>query len=311
MSSLARVVAFLFTWKALARAGAVLGFVAGSVLRIRRSMVTGAMTRAGVPDAERAATSMYRDLGAGVFELLWLAGKSDAERAAALRENVVLDDALLAEIDAACARGPLIFAASHTANWELVAFGAAQALEARGRRLAVVVKPQSVGVVDAFCTRLRQACGVVLVAPDGAFGAARRLLAAGDVVAMPIDQVPGRTKHGIQVSFLGAPAHADRSIATLARATGATLLVVGASRDGRMQRVHLLGSLRADDTNRGATSWIASATREATRLLEAFVASHPSSWLWMHRRWRAPFERGTGGRGRDGAGPLVATGHPG
>lgn len=154
-----------------------------------------------------------------------------------------------------------------------------------------MVKPQSVGAVHAFCTHLREACGLVLIAPEGAFGAARRSLTAGDVIAMPIDQVPGRARHGVAVPFLGAQALADRAPAALARATGATLLVVAVSREGRRQRLQLLAELpphgRGEST---ANAWITNATRESTRALDAFVSADPASWLWLHRRWRAPLE---------------------
>lgn len=288
-----------------------MGWLAGSVLRIRRRAVVSAMQRAALPDARGASRAMYTELGVGLLELLWLGGAGAARRAQALRENVVLDEDLDLALRAACARGPVVLAASHTANWELVAYGAAQALASRGLRLAVVAKPIAVGPFHAFCTDLRTACGLVLLAPEGALGAARRVLLAGDVVAMPIDQVPERAQHGVGVSFLGAPALADRAPAALARSVGATLLVVGASRAGRTQRAHLLAELRGPSRSpsrgRASSNWVAEATREATRALEAFVRLHPSSWLWLHRRWRAPLElRGSGRRA-----PLVATGYPG
>jgi lauroyl/myristoyl acyltransferase len=311
----ARVVALL-AWSSLGRAGAALGWLAGSVLRIRRGAVEAAMTRAAVNDASAEATAMYRGLGEGVFELLWLAGVSAERRAEALRAHVRLDEDLAVALIAAAERGPVILAASHTGNWELIAYGAAQVLAEHGRRLAVVVKPQSVGAFHAFCMNLRKTCGLVLIEPQGAFAAARRSLAAGDVIAMPIDQVPDRRRHGVEVPFLGAAALADRAPAALARATGATLLVVAASRDGRLQRGHLLAELpahaaRHDRDEVTASAWIENATREATHALESFVSARPASWLWLHRRWRAPLEL----RGRTGiratSGPLVVTGHPG
>jgi Kdo2-lipid IVA lauroyltransferase/acyltransferase len=284
------------------------------VLRIRRAAVEAAMTRAGVASPARAARSMYAGLGTGIFELLWLAARSPTQREEALCEHVVLDADLDRALREAAERGPVILAASHTANWELIAYGAARVLGTRGSRLAVVVKPLSVGVFHAFCMSLRRACGVVLIAPEGALRTARKSLAAGDVLAMPIDQVPDRTQHGVHVSFLGAPALADRAPATLARATGATLLVVAASRDGRVQRGHLLAELRPDAT-RAANAWIMHATREGTRALEAFVSAHPASWLWLHRRWRAPrarrARRARAERSARGASSLVATRHPG
>lgn len=314
MSRLLRVLAFataLLPWGALARAGAVIGWLAGSLLRIRRAAVVAAMTRAQIVDPQRAARSMYASLGAGVMELLWLTGSSPEQRAEAVRAHVVLDDELVVAVRAACARGPVVLAASHTSNWELVAFGAARALAVEHRRLAVVVKPQSVGAFNAFCTHLREACGLTLLAPRGAMLAAKRALEADHVVAMPIDQVPERERHGVGVTFLGAGAHADRGPAALARAARATLIVTAGSREGRTQRIHLLAELDAgSQRDAPAAVWIARATREANRALEAFVRQRPSSWLWLHRRWRAP----SAGRARidgRGAGSLVATGHPG
>jgi lauroyl/myristoyl acyltransferase len=296
----------LLSWGALARTGAAIGWLAGSVLRIRRAAVEGAMARAGIADVRAEARAMYAGLGAGLLELLWLSAATPAARDDALLTHVALDDDLDVALFEAGERGPVVLAASHTANWELIAYGAAQVLARRGRRLAVVVKPQSIGAFNAFCMQLRRACGLVLIEPEGAFGAARRRLAAGDVVAMPIDQVPDRERHGVSVPFLGARAYADRAPATLARATGATLLVVAASRDGHMQRAHLLAELPPPPRGESsASAWIEQATREATRALEAFVCDEPSSWLWLHRRWRAPLEL------RRSRGTLVVTGHPG
>lgn len=289
-------------WRALALLGGALGWLAGSLVRIRRRPVVAAMERAGIAHAEREASAMYAGLGTGIFELFWLAGASPERRDRALREHVVLDEELATAILSARERGPLLLAASHTANWELIAYGAAQTLATRGARLAIVAKPISVGAFHAFCTKLRTACGLVLIAPSGALAESRRLLAAGDVVAMPIDQVPDRTQHGVNVSFLGAPALADRAPAALARSLGATVIVVGASRDHGTHRAHLLAEIAPDGP---ASSWVPETTREATRLLDAFVTRNPSSWLWLHRRWRAPLERALE------PARLVASRHPG
>lgn len=311
----------VLSWRALARAGATIGWLAGSVLRIRRAAVEAAMARAHVADPRREAGAMYAGLGAGVMELLWLAGSRRERRDEALRTHVVFDDALDVALRAACARGPVVLAASHTGNWELVAYGAAKVFASYDRRLAVVVKEQSVGAFHAFCMKLREACGLTLLAPRGAMAEAKRRLATGHIVAMPIDQVPDRARHGVGVAFLGAPAHADRAPAALARAAGATLIVTAGSRDGRTQRIHLLAELTAESQHAApASAWIADATREANAALEAFVRERPSAWLWLHRRWRAPLEGARAGRGgrrgrrgrQDGrAGSLVATGHPG
>jgi KDO2-lipid IV(A) lauroyltransferase len=299
------------SWEGLERAGAALGWLFGSVLRVRRGAVERAMLRAGIAEPAREARAMYGALGTGVLELLWLAGSSAARRDAARRAWVAFDDDLARALRAACARGPVVLVASHTGNWELVAYAAAALLAGYDRRLAVVVKAQSVGVFDRFCTDLREAGGLTLVAPLGALGEAKRRLAGGHVVAMPIDQVPDRARHGLPLAFLGSRAMVDRAPAALARSARATLIVAAATREGRRQRVQLLAELPAEaQRDRSASAWIAEATREATASLEAFVRRHPSAWLWLHRRWRAPREAPPA-LGAAGAGSLVAPRHPG
>jgi len=68
---LAAVVAIL-PWAALEPVGALLGWLAGSVLRIRRAHVEQAMGAAGIEDASGSARGMYRALGASALEFLWL-----------------------------------------------------------------------------------------------------------------------------------------------------------------------------------------------------------------------------------------------
>jgi KDO2-lipid IV(A) lauroyltransferase len=282
---LCRLVAWL-PWGALRVAGRGLGLLAGSVLRIRRRDVEAAMRRAGIDDARASARAMYGSLGAGVLELLWWATRGEEAVVA-----VALDAESAARLDAALARGPVVVAASHTGNWELAAFAAARVVAGQGRRLAIVAKPLRVRGFDAFCARLRRAAGLRVIAPRGALAAAREALAQGDVVAMPIDQVPERAAHAVVGPFLGRPALLDRAPAALAARAGATLLVVAAERDGERHRVRILGALRPH--RHAGPAWIASATREANALLDAFVRRAPSSWLWLHRRWRlAPLPGG-------------------
>lgn len=242
------------------------------------------MTRAGVHAPAASADAMYRGLGRGVFELLWLSGASEARRARVLAREVTLDARTL---DLALDRGPVVLCASHTGNWELAAAAAARVLATRGRRLAVVAKPMSSPGIDAFCTRLRARLGVAVIAPAGALSAARAALAAGACVAMPIDQVPERSAHARAAEFLGAPALVDRAPGVLARRAGASLLAVAARRDRGRHRVEVLASWppprSAGEVDRALAG--------ATAALADFVRRQPESWLWLHRRWRAPLDR--------------------
>ncbi|MBX3231590.1 MAG: hypothetical protein KIT84_23820 [Labilithrix sp.] len=245
--------------------GVAIGWLAGSVLRVRRAHVEAAMVRAGVADAKGTAVRMYRALGVAL--VAFLRG----------RPLPAIDEEPLA---AAIARGPVVLFASHTGNWELAAAAAARLLAARGRRLSVVAKPMSTRWIDRLLARLRARLGVHVIAPEGALAAAGRALAAGDVVAMPIDQVPDRP--GLAVRFLGARAVVDRAPAIVAWRSRATVLVIGAT-EGRASVLDVIPARSCSDR---AGLWIDAAARRATAALEDFVRREPASWMWLHRRWR-------------------------
>ncbi len=304
LAALAWVVARLSS-RGRSRLGDALGFFAGTVLRIRRGLVEVAMERAGIPAARATAASMYRELGRGLVELLWLSAAREAEREAAVAD-VRIDEAAIAALDAAHARGErVVLFASHTGNWELAAAAAAKLLAVRGKKLFVVAKAMRARGVDAFLVALRARLGVEVVAPVGALGAARAALAAGDVVVLPIDQVPDHAGRGLSAPFLGETALVDRAPATLAWRAGATALVVAAERaaDGH-HHVRHLETVAPPLEGENARVWIDATSLRSTAALERFVHDRPSAWLWLHRRWRAP-------RAIRSVPTLVAAGGPG
>jgi Kdo2-lipid IVA lauroyltransferase/acyltransferase len=248
--------------------------------RYRRAHVERALARA---DIRVRAREVYRGLATGIVELIVLFASGARRRA--MIERVEIGPAAARAIDDALERGPVVVFASHTGNWELAAAAAAQFLARRGRSLFVVAKHMSVGAADAFVRTLRARLGVRTIAPRGALAEARRCLKHGDVVAMPIDQVPDRCSHAMTVPFLGADALVDRAPATLAARTRATVLVVAAARDADAHRVEVLAVFPPSGS---ASRFIEDVTRGATMELDRFVRAHPSEWLWLHRRWSPP-----------------------
>ena len=268
---------------ALAWMGAALGWLAGGILRIRRDHVERALWTAGVARPRTEAAAMYRGLGASLMELQWLAGRREARPS----RHAAFDATSQALLDAAFARGRgVVLAASHTGNWELAA-----AAVAGSYPLLAVTKRMSVGAVDRFVREARAARGIDLATRDDAFPRARRALRRGGVVAMMIDQVPDRRRHGLPVVFLGAPALADRSPAALAAQMRAPLVVAVTARAAGASSMRVLAVLEppALGVACGARrAWVDEATRAATAALDAFVRTSPADWLWMHRRWRIP-----------------------
>lgn len=242
-------------------AGATIGWLAGSVLRIRRAQVESAIERAGIADARLVARAMYRRLGIALLEFLRARAPAEVDTHA---------------LDAALSHGPVVIFASHCGNWELAAAGAAKHLASRDRVLHVVAKPMHSAFFDRWLARLRSRLGIRVIAPTGAMTATASVLARGDVVAMPIDQVPDHEAHGVWLDFLGASALVDRAPATVAYRARATVLVVAG---GRVLDVIPFAPGRG---------WIVATTRRATEALERHIRSDPASWMWLHRRWKRP-----------------------
>lgn len=257
----------------------MLGFVAGTLLRIRRRHVEAALAQAGL-DA-RLASGMYRSLGTGVFELLWLAGRGPEP----LAGIASIDPASRRMLDEAKAGGRgVVVAATHTGNWDLAACAFASFVP-----LMVVTKRLSVRTLDAFWHRTRARFGVRLITSEDALSRARRELAAGGAVAMVIDQAPMRRSHGVVGSFLGADAWLDRTPAVLAARTRSPLVVAASMREPNGHHAMSVLLVIEPPAEGGAQrNWIEEATKQSAAALEGFVRTHPESWLWLHRRWKKP-----------------------
>ena len=256
--------------------GALLGWLAGSVLRSRRAHVERAMGAAGVGNPRLQARAMYRALGISAMEFLYLAARGD--RAI---ERVRIDGASLPEWRKALGGGRgVVVAASHTGNWDLAACAVARDVE-----LLVVTKRLSMRALDRFWQSTRAARGVHLADAKGAMGRAREVLRRAGAVAMMIDQVPGSARHANELEFLGRLALVDRAPAALAASAGAPLVVAASLRteDGGHQ-LFVLDVVHPPP--RPTRAWIDFATATATLALDRFVRDNPSQWLWLHRRWK-------------------------
>ncbi len=273
---------------ALRPLGALVGWLAGSLLRVRRRHVEASMARAGIAPAPRIAAQMYRSLGVGLCELLWLAGRPPG----ALGERFTMAPACAEALREAAALGRgIVVATAHTGNWDLSACAAARWLSAeageRGRaRLHVVTKRLSWEALDAYWQRLRAEQGVILVEAAGAAARVRAALAEGGTVALLVDQAPERSSGVVTLPFLGAPALHDLGPALLAARSRAPILVIFGHReaDGR-HRLELAERILPEELRGGREALVAVTARIAAAL-EREVRAHPAQWLWLHRRWK-------------------------
>jgi KDO2-lipid IV(A) lauroyltransferase len=277
--------AALLPWRWLRTLGAILGLLAGSVLRIRRRHVEEALRAAGIAPVAAVARGVYASLGAGLFELLWLAGRPPRT----LAERFTMAPAAAEALRKAAALGRgVVVATAHTGNWDLDACGAARWFAEDGQSggpLHVVTKRLSWRALDRYWQSLRAARGVVLVDAQGAAGAVRQALGAGGVVALLVDQAPERASGWTRLPFLGRTAKHDLAPALLAARSRAPVLVILGYReaDGR-HRMELCETIMPEELR--ARGGVAAATERIAAAVERFVRAHPEQWLWLHRRWK-------------------------
>jgi KDO2-lipid IV(A) lauroyltransferase len=271
----ARAVALL-KWSWLRRAGGLLGAIAGSVLRIRRTHVEAALARAGIAAAPAVAREMYASLGTALLEFLWMVGRPRAPLSS-VRLTARAIETLgprLAE------RRGVVVATAHTGNWDLVACASASRVP-----LAVVTKKLRIAWLDRFWQRHRAARGVELLHGEGTFRDAVRALARGRSVAVLVDQAPERGSGFVRAPFLGEMANCDLTPAMLAaRARVPLVLALGFREADGTHEVDV--PLVLDPPPRPSRAWIEETTLRVNEALDAFVRERPSQWLWLHRRWK-------------------------
>jgi Kdo2-lipid IVA lauroyltransferase/acyltransferase len=286
----------LLPWRWLRVPGALLGVLAGSILRIRRRQVEGAMRRAGIDLVPETARRMYGSLGTALFEFLWMVGRrvspvfavrlTDRAQIALGRRSrerpVGLPTGRSGELPAGFPAGRgLVIATAHTGNWDLVACAASQG----HMPLTVLTKRLRVQWLDRLWQSERASRSIELLDGEGVFGRAIDSIARGRDVAMMIDQAPERTSAVTEAPFLGEKARCDMMAALLAARTGVNLVLALACRhaDG-MYVVDV--PLVLEPPARATRAWAEQATRVLNAELERFVRANPSQWLWLHRRWK-------------------------
>ncbi|HLV22517.1 MAG TPA: lysophospholipid acyltransferase family protein [Polyangiaceae bacterium] len=261
--------------------GALLAFLAGRVLRVRRAHVVGSIERSGLRDAERIADGMYRSLGRGVAELLELLLRPKRS----LGAEVDLS-AASACVDALRRSGRgIVVATAHTGNWDLVACAAAERVP-----LTVITKHLSQRTLDRIWQGLRRGRGVRLLAAGHAATGATAALRRGELVAMLIDQAPERVRGTTIASFFGRPVRVDLSPALLAARARVPLITAFGRRRGDGRHELVVGQV-FQPPEQDTRAWAERTMQLATAELERFVRQRPEQWLWLHRRWK-DFEGG-------------------
>ena len=174
----------------------------------------------------------------------------------------------------------VLFFTGHFGFWECQAMAHAVKL----RPIGVLARSRDNARLNDLLERLRTGTGKHVIDRQGAVRRVLKTLAAGEGVAMLIDQHM-HSPDAIWVNFFRRPAATTSTLAAIAMRTGAAVIPVFAHPlpDGRYRFVY--ESPVQPPTGNGPEA-VREFTQRCTDVLEMHVRTKPHLWLWMHRRWR-------------------------
>ena len=188
---------------------------------------------------------------------------------------------------AAHAKGKgVLLLTGHFGNFEVAtAAGIMSFPEAHGR-FHFVRRPFKPRWLENFVTGRSRRLGFGSLPKQGSLDLFIDRLEAGDLILVPFDQYAAG-RDGIQVEFFGYPAGTFRSLAIIARATGAPVVPAATwrERDGHhvLRFEEPLTPIECEDYDEE----IRRNTRAYNAMLERLILRHPEQWWWMHRRWKS------------------------
>lgn len=260
--------------------GALVGWISGSVFRIRRSVVLENLTRAFPEESaswrRRVATETYRHFGregATLFRMRRLGPAQILERC-----EVGGLDLLSRAIEEG--RG-VVALTGHLGNWEMA--GAATA--ASGFPLDVVAKRQANLLFDTYVRETRERLGMRVIYQTEAPRSVLRALRERRVVALVADQ--NVLTGGLFVEFFGEEASTARGPAVLAARGGAEVAMMISRRlPGPAARYSMrfvpVSYKRTSDPDENARRLL----RAYHAILEDGIRAAPEQYFWFHKRWK-------------------------
>lgn len=191
---------------------------------------------------------------------------------------------------------PVLTLTGHIGNFDL----AGTATSLLGVPIHAVFRPLDFEPMDRWVRRTREVRGMRVVVKHGAVKELPDLMDAGGVPTFVADQNAG--DRGVFVPFFGRLTSSYKSVALLAMATGARVVVGGATRVPMDDQARKLGSGRVHDRlglrldlvdTFGPEDWadqpdkVYYITARYRRALELLIRARPSQYFWMHNVWKS------------------------
>jgi Kdo2-lipid IVA lauroyltransferase/acyltransferase len=259
--------------------GALLGLAFYALDRVHRRVaetnLATAFPKKSAEDRQVITRAMFVHFGRLLLELL----KFSTLDPARMRERLEFEGRDRAELAYAQGKG-VLFVTGHFGFWEIHAIGHGLELQPIGVLARALDNPY----LNTLLEQVRGSTGNFVIYRHGAVRKVLRALAAGQGVAMLIDQHM-HSPDAIYVDFFERPAATTSMLAALALRTGAPVVPVFALPlpGGRYRLIYEHAVPPPDQDSPDA---VREFTQRCTDVLEMYVRRHPSQWLWMHRRWR-------------------------
>lgn len=259
--------------------GAVLGWTFYALDRPHRRVALTNLEQCfpNRPAAERRAIARatFAHFGQVLLKLLTFSALSPRE----MLERAEYEGDERVRLAYAKGKGVLFFT-GHFGFWECQAMAHAVKL----RPIGVLARALDNTRLNDLLERIRTATGNHVIYRQGAVRRVLKTLAAGDGVALLIDQHM-HSSDAIWVSFFQRPAATTSTLAALALRTGAAVIPVFAEPlpGGRYRFIY---EPPVEPPKSEGPEAIREFTQRCTDVLEMHVRRKPELWLWMHRRWR-------------------------
>jgi KDO2-lipid IV(A) lauroyltransferase len=177
-------------------------------------------------------------------------------------------------------RGVLVMT-SHFGNWELMAL----AFSLFYHPINIVIRPLDSPFLDSLIDSIRTRGGNKMIPKKGSVSKVIRLLAAGEVVGLLIDQNPAWYE-GVFVPFFKEIACTNKALSALALRTCAPVVPAYNVREPNGSYRIVVEPEVVLDRSGDARVDIEENTAKFNRIIESYVRRHPEQWFWVHQRWK-------------------------
>jgi Kdo2-lipid IVA lauroyltransferase/acyltransferase len=176
---------------------------------------------------------------------------------------------------------PNVLVSGHYGNFELAGF----LTGLFGTPSTTIARPLDNGFVHNYVTKFRSVGGQHFLPKVGSSIQVQELLSQGGNLALLADQYAG--PKGCWVDFMGKPASCHKGLALFTLSSGAPMVVIGNTRQGRPLQFEISVLGVADPKVPGEhLASVQSLTRWYNQCLEKMIRSFPEQYWWVHRRWR-------------------------